>query len=572
MKEQTTNKHFGDPMKAFILALLTFLAIDVAFSQPVPSEAQYQLNQNKLVNPGFEQGRKGWTSAAGTLTATAANGVDDGVNAGCVTLTAQTLDVSQIISVGNLRGQGEVAVEAYATVAGAQVCSVVDNVDVNCSPVENLSAWRNRKEIGFVAGATNYGIRYKSAAPVTGTFCLDSAYAGKIPTGRVSEVGAIGPWISYTPTTQGLGSATISAFYRINGDSIEIDAKVTPGTTNGDEARLGLPSGFVSAGVSRIPTLRQAGVWFVGDSGANKGGAVLIEPNVAYVTFSSRDVFGSSNTNPISKNVGTVTLLANSTVRASIPIAGLSNKTTIYSQQCTKDTDCENVFSAEIASDGAVVSENIDWINGNCTNPSTGVKLCQLNSSLALVNKLTCSATPVLQTGAISTTVRYESSSSPTQLEFISLNGSFTPVNERIMVVCQKQGADYKAKNVIFGAFEDVVKTIGSRTAEVFSFSFGSTNKTTPCTASPCSYLDQLGQAVTSVTRGGTGSYTVNLSKTYSKIKCTSAFPLLVGGQPISSSPTVNVDNVSSFSISVQRSDTGGAVDVYGNFVCHAKP
>ena len=41
------------------------------------------------------------------------------------------------------------------------------------------------------------------------------------------------------------------------------------------------------------------------------------------------------------------------------------------------------------------------------------------------------------------------------------------------------------------------------------------------CSASPCSYLDQIGNKVTSVTKGaGAGQYTLNTVRTYSRLKC----------------------------------------------------
>lgn len=53
-----------------------------------------------------------------------------------------------------------------------------------------------------------------------------------------------------------------------------------------------------------------------------------------------------------------------------------------------------------------------------------------------------------------------------------------------------------------------------------FSFSYGTTDATTVCSASPCTYLNQDGQTVTSVTLGLPGTYTANLSRTFSSIKC----------------------------------------------------
>lgn len=55
---------------------------------------------------------------------------------------------------------------------------------------------------------------------------------------------------------------------------------------------------------------------------------------------------------------------------------------------------------------------------------------------------------------------------------------------------------------------------------EPFMVDFGTTNGTTPCTASPCSYLNQIGNAVNSITRSSSGAYVINVGKTYTKLKC----------------------------------------------------
>jgi hypothetical protein len=82
----------------------------------------------------------------------------------------------------------------------------------------------------------------------------------------------------------------------------------------------------------------------------------------------------------------------------------------------------------------------------------------------------------------------------------------------------------------IVGTFKNIpVVPSAEARVDVFSFSFGTTNATTNCSASPCSYLDQIGAAVTSVTRASTGVYTLVLARTYTKLKC-AVGGLLTGG------------------------------------------
>jgi hypothetical protein len=414
-------------------------------------------NNNLLTNPSFEHSTfdSGWTVTGTAVSSEELSVLVSGKKSFEVVATAQTFRLEQkstiyASQIGDTQGLATIRIKNTNPLL--KVCSISNDVDGNCIDVESDNQW-HLYEIPFLLGSTNSGLVVKAESS-TGTAYIDDAYVGIIKPGMITETGAVGPWIEYVPVTQGLGAATISAFYRINGDSIEIDAKVTPGTTNGDEARLGLPSGFVSAGTNRIPTLRQAGVWFVGDSATNKGGAVLIEPNVTYVTFSSRDVFGSSSTNPIGKNVGTVTLLANSTVQATIPIAGLNSRVSLYSQQCRKPSDCENVFSAKVAADGTVSAENLDWINGNAAIASTSTYTLTFNPSIFTVAP-NC-------TSMVESSVNFDatmpSTSSTTAVTRIKNSNDGTAQALGYWIICTKAAPDYKERNMITGSFEGIEK------------------------------------------------------------------------------------------------------------------
>lgn len=99
----------------------------------------------------------------------------------------------------------------------------------------------------------------------------------------------ITPWVAYTPTLTGFGTASgVSFFSRRVGDSLEVMGKFTSGTSTAVEARCTL--GFngtnanVSSSATKVPSIRVCGS---GASGNNLAGsyAVLIESNVGYATF-----------------------------------------------------------------------------------------------------------------------------------------------------------------------------------------------------------------------------------------------------------------------------------------------
>ncbi len=108
-----------------------------------------------------------------------------------------------------------------------------------------------------------------------------------------------------------------------------------------------------------------------------------------------------------------------------------------------------------------------------------------------------------------------------------------------------------------------------NQSVDFFSFTYGTTNATTACTASPCSYLDQIGTAVTSVTRSGTGAYTMNLARTYAKLKCTSTM-MAPGVAEVffSGNAVLNCSNCSTLAWAGSRQDTGASVDSNGTIIC----
>ena len=99
-----------------------------------------------------------------------------------------------------------------------------------------------------------------------------------------------------------------------------------------------------------------------------------------------------------------------------------------------------------------------------------------------------------------------------------------------------------------------------------FSFSYGTTNATTVCSDSPCSYLDQIGNYGTSVTRISTGQYSVNFGKTFTKLKCNSnVYQAAATGSK--QAPPIRCENCSSISFETNIPQVA-YYDTYGTLVC----
>jgi hypothetical protein len=146
-------------------------------------------------------------------------------------------------------------------------------------------------------------------------------------TTRYSDPSTITEWQSYTPTYTGFGTVSASEMqWRRVGSDVEIRGKFTSGVTTAVEARLSLPNSYTSAGTAVIPSTQNAGVWGRGASVTNHGGLVLLQPSVAYINFSSTDVFSGGTSNALSVANGDAMVASTNTVSlfAKVPIAGLS--------------------------------------------------------------------------------------------------------------------------------------------------------------------------------------------------------------------------------------------------------
>ena len=189
----------GDIMRLILIILFAtmMLIIGDAIAQFKPSDQQYLTKENLAVNGGFEQGKRGWTNSAGTFSIDNTKEVI-GKNAGCITLTAQTLDFSQTLSTGyntNLSGlQGEVSAYIRSTSPNVEVCSLVDGAEQTCTNVKNNSAY-DFYQIPTVLGSTSIGFKVKTSGNETGEICLDDVTFGAKditqPVGEAQYVGKV---------------------------------------------------------------------------------------------------------------------------------------------------------------------------------------------------------------------------------------------------------------------------------------------------------------------------------------------------------------------------------------------
>jgi hypothetical protein len=163
-------------------------------------------------------------------------------------------------------------------------------------------------------------------------FYLDVASLATFPTWELPSFTAdydylavTTPFVSYTPTTQGLGSPTInSAVSRRVGDCLHVKWTITAGTPTAAEMRVSFGFGGVDGNILSSSTKLRSGTNYAGLPARSIAASyiiyALVEPGVSYLTFGYQDGTHSSLTKVNGSDItGAGTILS---LEAMIPIAG----------------------------------------------------------------------------------------------------------------------------------------------------------------------------------------------------------------------------------------------------------
>jgi hypothetical protein len=336
-----------------------------------------------------------------------------------------------------------------------------------------------------------------------------------------SSTNADTDWASCTPTSsQGFGTPTFAVQCKRQGGDLLMKGRFTPSATTAVEARLGLPlwNGvqLVSAGSSIIHALEVANGFYLRGVAANaKGGAMLIEPSVAYLTFGTADTFNSSSANSFSKaNANNVASTETLSFNARIPIAGWQQSNIIIGQfngleSCTNTLKCTDTFSAKISDAGVVVSgsENVDWINGNCSLSGSQFT-CNFNSGIFTASpNCTITSASAINNGPIAGILSQSSSS----IVYQTVRHDAVNVAYFSNIICQKQGADYVGKTAKAVASDQNVATPGRLKVKSCTYAFGGASATmsspTVCSTGTCVEMYDSCSAGSPPTFAGTGLY-----------------------------------------------------------------
>jgi hypothetical protein len=453
-------------------------------------------NNNILVNPSFEHSTfsTGWTNSAGTFTAETSLEIH-GLKAAKLVLSAQTMSLTQSSTLYAAQFadgvQGLAMVRVKSNVA-LNVCSIQAGTvsTTNCVAVAPSNTWGLYK-IPFVFGATSQGVSIASSGAVTGTVYIDDAFVGAVDLKQ--DVNNIGPWISFTPTGTWSTNTTYSGRYRQNAENLEIQYFLTTsGAPTTASLNLNIPSGFTinsngfsDPSVSSNTRLDSSGG--ILDSGTAVFGTLFTQ----YLTSTSIQVrSGNSAAQAVTVTQASPMTWASGDsmwLYVTVPVTQFAGSSSVFTKQCN-GAECESVFGARVVDSGAagtVSNENLDWVSGNCTNPSAGTYVCTFNTgvfSLAPNCEATVDDPRTIRVGTVTNT-------SVTINTYNSTTSSVQDANG-FSLMCQKQGVDYENTRKIIGTFSEVVTSPGISKPKTCKYAYGGASATlavpTECTTGTC--------------------------------------------------------------------------------------
>lgn len=128
------------------------------------------------------------------------------------------------------------------------------------------------------------------------------------------------------------------------------------------------------------------------------------------------------------------------------------------------DTTLPDVYSAKISSTDVVSEENVDWINGNCTNATAGQATCNFNASI-FASTPTCTVSTASNNVAFTITGTVSTSS----ILVISYDTTGTGVNVATNITCVKSGTDAKQAVQVYKTIPKIADNIDRFTAKISS-------------------------------------------------------------------------------------------------------
>lgn len=219
----------------------------------------------------------------------------------------------------------------FTTLLDRQLFLYLNGSSYKVLAAENNSSFHKGDYSGFFSRGDVLSIRVAGNAGTLNSSSAAYHYLSISKVGKPSEhvvtpaKSNMTDWVAYTPTTQGLGTASTNyAYWRRVGDSLSIMAKLTVGTPTAVEAQISLPSGLTIASSPSL-TLQQV------DGSVDRSGGTSSLSALATSGDTFLNLFNNNNSGVISANNGSVITGAGEvfTINAvNIPIQGWSSDVT----------------------------------------------------------------------------------------------------------------------------------------------------------------------------------------------------------------------------------------------------
>ena len=428
-------------------------------------------NTNILSNPSFEHSTfsTSWTNSAGTFTQETSVVIDGKASAKLV-LAAQTMSLTQSSTLYAAQFadgvQGLAMVRIKSDIA-LKVCSIQAGTvsTTNCVTTATDSKWGLYK-IPFVMGATSQGVSIASTGSVTGTVYVDDAFVGAVDLKQdISSFATI-------LNAEGNGGTSVTA----NVTNITFN-EITDTTNSWNGTTFTIPETgtyAITAGVQfTVSASKYIAIYINGTVYRT-----LSDVSVLTTPFNKGDYVGKFTKGDIisirSSGTGTLTNVVDHFLTIS-----QSTASSVYSASC--GANCVDTFSARFDAAGSLLSENIDWINGNSVLSDTSLYTITVNSGVFVASNQACTVSNISTSGTTTDTVKFNNTPNATTIVVRTQQhtaSTFSKVAQPFQIICQKQGADFVATRTIQGSFNEVVTSPGISKPKVCHYAFGQTGST----------------------------------------------------------------------------------------------
>jgi hypothetical protein len=528
----------------------------------------YSDSLNMLKNGGLELSHiTDWTCTVGTCVRTTTAGqFTQGLAALKVTLAAQSMNVSQTITTpSGIMKQGFARFTYRIPATGVVTPTITITVDSTLQvtvPSDKLlmDGMFHQIEVPFIFGSTDVKVSYLTGVSTGDVFIdLTGVYQGlglqnlqgdNVYSVKVSSTGVVSGeninWINGNCVAGGTNSAVYDCTFIAGVFSVAPNCTATGSYS---------PVNNGNVLVSSTPTVVTVQMIETGNFAARAFNLTCQKSGNDYLAASSQ-VYSQASANYGWRNESsTFTGISGFT-----PSANYCKHQRVGGQM---EVSCSVAASSAPASLMSITVPDSKALDATAiVNTSTTAGPCQVVGKWKQ-NVASQSGSVLACTGTSSTVLYFGN--------YVASAGGLTPQLANMLTVSTATSIDFTIpisgwsnSPSITGSFAGVPAVPGYEgKVDTFSVSYGTTNLTTNCTGTPC-FIDQVGSAVSSITRASTGTYSLNTTKTYNKLKCTGNAKSLA----ISFASIITTPCSSCSAISFITEDNAVTRDTVGTLTC----